>query len=146
MGNPGSRGDLLEAVKAAMNMKYIISNENGMNPILAKYSTIDYGIGIDHGPILSTKIGLGKDVNTRDLIWIGNPVNKSVKISELHKDPYNIGISSYVYDNLLDYAKFHITKNYYGQEQKIDMWNKSTFYYNNVIEYYYYTSYYWTVD
>lgn len=140
-----TKASLSKAVKAAMQMKYMISNEEGINPILSKYSTIDYGIGIDDGEILCTKIGRGGDANTKDLIWIGNPVNKSVRISELHKEPYNIGISSYVYDNLTDEVKFHTKKDQWGQDYNVDMWTRAVFNYNDTSYYYYYTSYHWSV-
>jgi adenylate cyclase len=141
-----TKNTLSNAVRAAMKMKYLITSEDGINPTLSKYSTIDFGIGMDHGDILSTKIGLGRDVNTKDLIWIGNSVNKSVRISELHKNPYNIGISSYVYSNLNDDVKYHITKNAWGQDQQTDMWTCASFNYNGTNEYYYYTSYHWSVE
>lgn len=141
-----TKSTLSNAVKAAMQIRYMLSDqENGINSILSKYTTIDYGIGIDDGKILCTKIGIGGDSNNKDLIWIGNPVNKSVVISDKGGSPNHIGISSYVYGNLNDDVKYHITKDSWGNEQKTNMWSSGTITYNNTVETYYYTSYYWTV-
>jgi len=141
-----SKLTLSNAVITAMKMKYMISNtDSGLNPLLEKYSAIDFGIGLDDGKILCTKIGLGGDSNNQDLIWISNAVNKAVAISDLCMSPNSIAISSYVYGNLIDKVKYHL-KNIYGQEQKIDMWNQKYFQYNGTTEFYYDTNYYWTVS
>jgi class 3 adenylate cyclase len=141
-----TKNTLSNAVKAAMQMKYMISNDDsGINGLLKKYTPIDFGIGIDDGKILCTKVGIA-GTNNRDLIWVGNSVNKSVVLSDLSKSPNHIAISSRVYDCLLDDVKYGVRKNYYGQEEKVDMWTKSKFSYNNSYEYYYYTSWYWGVS
>lgn len=137
---------LSDAVKAAMNMKYMISDANsGINKWLAAYSAIDFGIGLDDGQILCTKIGVGGDSNNQDLIWIGNAVNKSVIISDKSRSPNHIGITSRVYDNLLDNVKYVTKKDALGVEQKINMWSQGVMTYNNKAEYYYYTSYQWSL-
>lgn len=137
---------LSNAVKAAMQIKYMISNsEGGINQYLSRYSEVDFGIGLDDGEILCTKIGVGGDSNNQDLMWIGNAVNKSTAISDLRKKPYQIGISKRVYDNLNDDVKFGYTKDAYGNDKKVDMWTTSVLTYNNKQEVYYYTSWYWTV-
>jgi class 3 adenylate cyclase len=69
------KATLSTAVKCAMQIKYMIDNsEGGINELLKKYSKLDFGIGIDHGNILCTKVGIGGEHN-RDIFWIGNPVN-----------------------------------------------------------------------
>jgi adenylate cyclase len=133
LGN--SKEILTDAVIAAMKMKYMITNaDNGINNYLKKYSTIDFGIGLDYGTILSTKIGVGGDSNTKDLIWIGNSVNKAVKLSDDAGGTTQISISEIVYDNLEDRGKL---------SNGVNMWTKSSFIYNDKTENYYYTSYYW---
>jgi adenylate cyclase len=122
----------------------IDNSEGGINELLKKYSKLDFGIGIDHGDILCTKVGIGGEHN-RDIFWIGNPVNKSTVLGDNSKSPNHIAISSDVYDNLLDWAKYHTIKNAWGQEQKVDMWTRGIFTYNGQNEYYYYTSYHWTI-
>ncbi len=132
------------AVKCALQIKYVIDNsEGGINDLLKKYSKLDFGIGIDHGNILCTKVGIGGEHN-RDIFWIGNPVNKSTVLGDLSKSPNHIAISSHVYNNLLDWAKYGKIKNYFGEEEKVNIWNHEAFTYNGQSEFYYYTSWYWS--
>jgi class 3 adenylate cyclase len=140
-----SKVALSNAVKAAMQMKYILSDSEGINKYLSKYRSIDFGIGIDDGDILCTKVGIGGTYDNKDLMWIGNSVNKSTVLSDKGKGPNHIYISSYVYNNLLDEVKYHEQKDYWGNIQKIDMWTQTSFLYNNNWETCYYTTYYWTV-
>lgn len=137
---------LSNAVKAAMHMKYIISDgDSGINKLLAKYSAIDFGIGIDDGHILCTKIGIGGDSNNKGLFWAGNAVNKAVKLSDLAKDPYHISLSSRVYNSLTDQTKYVEEENPYSkQKEKVDMWQSNYFTYNDKLENYYYSNYHWT--
>jgi class 3 adenylate cyclase len=127
------------AVKAALQIKYIISNKDGINPILEKYSAIDFGIGIDYGKILCTKIGLPRNQNNQDLIWIGRSVNKSTKISCERKSPNHIGISSLVFNNLFDNLKFGKSQ----FNQKINIWSSGFINYNNKLESIYITNFHW---
>ncbi len=137
---------LSNAVKAAMQIRYMIANsESGINTLLSKYSAVDFGIGLDDGKILCVKVGVGGDTNTKDLIWIGNPVNKSVVISDECKSPEYIGISNYVYSNLNDNVKYGTRKNYLGQDEKVDMWTAYRVLYNGNYETFYKTRWYWTV-
>ncbi|MCK9481724.1 MAG: adenylate/guanylate cyclase domain-containing protein [Bacteroidia bacterium] len=137
---------LSNAVQAAMQMKFMISNsDSGINKYLAQYSALNFGIGLDDGDILCTKIGVGGDSNNQDLMWIGNCVNKSTAISDKCQAPNHIGISKYVYDNLTDSAKYGTRKNYWGQDEKVDMWTAAYFNYNGKTETYYYTTWHWTV-
>lgn len=142
---PGTtKTTLSNAVQAAMHMKYMLSNsESGINNLLTKYTPIDFGIGIDDGKILCTKIGIGGDSNNKDLIWIGNAVNKAVKISDTRKSPNHIGISNHVYANLNDNVKFCVTKDYWGNDSQTNMWTSDYFTYNGKSESYYHTSYLW---
>lgn len=129
---------LSNAVRAAMKIKYMLSNDtNGINSLLKKYSEINFGIGIDHGEILCTKVGIGGEHN-RDLFWIGNCVNKSTVIGDGCKSPKHIGISKSVYDNLTNDAKY--------TTEKVDIWTQSTFEYNGSYEYYYTTTYHVPVE
>ncbi|QPH37901.1 adenylate/guanylate cyclase domain-containing protein [Pedobacter endophyticus] len=138
---------LSNAVKAAMKIKYMISNTgSGINSMLAKYSAVDFGIGLDDGRVLCAKVGVGGDANTKDLIWIGNAVNKAVVISDECKSPYHIGISSYVYSNLNDEVKFGTQKDPWGREVKVDMWTAYYVTYNGKRETFYKTNWYWEVS
>jgi adenylate cyclase len=141
-----TKRSLSNAVKAAMQIRYMIANsESGINTLLAKYSAVDFGLGMDDGKILCVKVGIGGDETTKDLIWIGNAVNKSVVISDQCKASEYIGISSYVYSNLEDDVKYGTKKNYFGQDEKVNMWTSYQVFYNGKYETFYKTSWYWTV-
>lgn len=128
-----TKDSLSDAVRTAMKIKYMLSDSSdGINTILKKYSEVDFGIGIDHGKVLCTKVGVGGNHN-RDLFWVGNCVNKSTVVGNNCKSPYHIGISNFVYDNLTDSAKI-------GGDKK-NMWTRGLFEYNGITEYYYYSSY-----
>lgn len=120
------------------------NSEEGINELLKKYSKLDFGIGIDHGNILCTKVGVGGEHN-RDIFWIGNPVNKSTVLGDNSKKPNHIAISKHVYDNLLDPVKYGKQKNAWGQEVQVDMWTRGIFNYNGANVFYYYTSWHWRV-
>jgi adenylate cyclase len=141
-----TKRSLSNAVKAAMKMTYIISSKDGINSYLSKYTPVDFGIGIDDGHILCTKIGLSRTPNNQDLIWIGHAVNKSTVISDKCKSPYHVGISSYVYSNLEDDVKFIKQKNAWGFEETINMWSSGTIEYNGQSQTYYYTNWYFSVE
>lgn len=129
-----------------MEIKYVLSIEKaGVKKLLEKYSSLNFGIGLDHGEILCTKVGVGGEHN-RDLFWIGNSVNKSTVLGDQSSEPYHISISKYAYDNLLDWAKYGKGKDYWGQEIDVNMWTQSTFTYNDKTENFYYTSWYWEVS
>lgn len=140
-----SKNTLSNAVKAAMHIKYMLSNSEGISKHLSKYTTIDFGIGLDDGDVLCTKVGIGGTYDNKDLIWIGNPVNKSTVLSDLGKSPNHIYISKRVYDNLNDDVKFHTKNDVWGNPQKINMWNQAYVSYNGSTEYCYYTSYHWSL-
>ncbi len=144
---PGTtKQSLSNAVKAAMQICYMISsNESGINSLLSTYSAVNFGIGLDDGKVLCAKVGIGGDENTKDLIWIGNSVNKAVIISDQCSSPSYIGISKLVYDNLLDEVKFKEEENAWGHKSKRDMWTQYTVQYNGKWETFYKTNYYWTV-
>jgi class 3 adenylate cyclase len=138
---------LSNAVQAAMQMKYMIANsESGINNLLSPYSAVNFGIGLDNGKIMCTKVGVGGSSNNQDLMWIGNAVNKSTKISDLCNSPNHIGISKYVYNNLLEHVKLGKQKSIWGNIDEIDMWNQTSFTYNNTLETYYYSSWHWSID
>ncbi|HLP50022.1 MAG TPA: adenylate/guanylate cyclase domain-containing protein [Chitinophagales bacterium] len=138
---------LSNAVAAALQMNYMISNsDSGINKLLSGYSAINFGVGIDDGKVLCTKIGVGGDSNNQDLMWIGMAVNKSTVISDTRKSPYPIGISEYVYSNLEDNVKYYNSKDAWGNVVKLNLWSKSTFDFKGEIHSYYYTNGYWAIS
>ena len=140
----GSTKEILSnAVKAAMKMKYMLSNDDGISKHLKKYTKINFGIGMDYGDVLCTKVGIGGAYDNKDLVWIGNAVNKSTVLSDEGSSPYHIYISKIVYDNLLDEVKYHEKKDSWGYIQKINMWTEISVRYNESWITCYRTSYYW---
>ena len=109
--------ECLERILAEAKKDHIDFTDEEIKKLFSKYSNIDFGIGIDDGKILCTKVGLS-GFNNRDLVWIGNPVNKSVKIGDNLKSPYHIGISSHVYNNLTDDVKYHEKENHFFNFKK----------------------------
>lgn len=137
---------LSKTVKCAMQIKYMIANsESGINTKLKKYSELNFGIGIDHGEILCTKVGIGGEHN-RDLFWVGNAVNRSTVLGDQAKGPCHLNISNFIYINLLDDVKLGKSKNSYGQEVYVDIWTKGDFEYNGKTENFYYTNWHIPVD
>lgn len=137
---------LSNGVFSALQMKYMIADSaSGINNYLSKYSAIDFGIGIDYGKILCTKIGITGE-NNRDLFWVGNAVNKSTRLGDKAKSPDHIAISKIVYDNLLDNVKSTLQKDFFGIERTVDIWKSGLFQYNDKTETYYTTSYHATVN
>lgn len=113
----------------------LTDKDNGIINIFSKYTDIDFGIGIDIGSILCTKIGIEGE-NNSDLFWIGNAVNKSTVLSDKAKLPNAIYVSSKVYSKLTSELL------YKGSKPKINIWGSSTINYNREDEICYYTKYY----
>lgn len=132
-----TQDSLLNAVEAAMKMRFMLTDkDDGIAGAVSKYTDIDFGIGIDDGKILCTKIGIGGEHN-RDLFWIGNAVNKSTVLSDKAKLPKAIYISSYVYKTLTDELLYKDK----DASQKKNIWKSSTINYNGKDETCYYTKY-----
>lgn len=119
------------AVRCAFIMKYAITQI--VNPAMSGYQDINFGIGVDYGNIIATKVGIGGDDTTKDLIWLGDSVNRSTRLSDECKDPYHIGISSIVYARLDESLKTY-NNNLIG---KSDVWKQTFFRYNDRNEYMY---------
>lgn len=132
-----------KAVKSAMKMHYAITQI--VNDTLSAYTDIDFGIGIDYGEILATKVGLGGSEDNKDLIWIGNAVNRATKISDECRSPYHIGISDTVYSRLDETLIGHKEKNQWGYVFEKKYWNRYCFDYNNNKEYMFKTNYYYEI-
>ncbi len=120
MGN--YKHEISQTVKAAMQMKYMLSKVLGGR--FRKYDEVDFGIGIDWGEILVVKSGLKRDPNNNDLVWIGTPVNFAVRLGDSASSPNHIKISEDVYNNLEDYVKYGNKKNFLGQNEQVDMWEE----------------------
>lgn len=136
----GTENDTVgKAVQSAMKMSFAINEV--VNPIMKSLSNMDFGIGIDYGKVLVTKVGIGGASNNKDLIWIGNGVNRATKISDQCQSPYHIGISERLY-NKLDYS-LRYTKDFFYRPQS--MWRSQTFEYNGGVEKMYQTNYHFII-
>lgn len=109
------------AVKASLQMswycRYILKpkiESYFQNNNKLKDLDFDFGIGIDTGKVLVVRGGI-RGENNNDLVWVGNPTNFAVKLSNLSKDGYNIYISENIYKNMADSSKF-------GGSDKKNMW------------------------
>jgi len=78
------------AVLAAMQITWMLTNQ--CNTYFDKYHSVDFGIGIDYGELLVTKVGIGRDHNNNDLSWIGMPVNTAVRLGDSANSPFHIRI------------------------------------------------------
>lgn len=82
---------MTKALRSAMEMCYAINTI--VNPIMRNLTNLDFGIGIDYGKVLAVKVGKGGNSDNKDIVWIGNGVNRATKISDLCSRPYSIGVS-----------------------------------------------------
>jgi class 3 adenylate cyclase len=131
-------------VLSAMKMSYAINKI--VNETLTQYTDIDFGIGIDCGDVLATKVGLGGPSDNKDLIWIGNAVNRSTKISDKCNNPFHIGISTTVYNSLDDGMKFQETSTTPWHTQQKPIWTTAWLNYNDNTEVIYKTNYWLEVS
>ena len=131
----GDNSNTIEAaVKSAMQISFMLINaeDSLKSKVLDQYqTTIDIGIGLDFGTTYVAKIGQ-RDINSRDLIWIGSNVNHSVKISDERESPDNIGITRRLYDKLPDWLKYSNGKN---------IWSRLGYEYNGFQEEVFVTNY-----
>lgn len=121
-----------KAVRSALKMQYAITSI--INETLKNYTEIDFGIGIDYGEVLATKVGIGGLDETKDLIWMGNAVNRSTRISDLCNSPYYVGISKVVYDRLDESLLYCNKQSSLGFPQRTTAWTNTVFTYNEKME------------
>lgn len=121
---------LQNAIKAAALIDYSFNDkEKGMNNLVKKYSKIDYGIGIDYGEILCTSIGSQSLNYSSDLIWVGKPVNRAVRLGEHAKKRDNrIFISERVKKKLPPRWMKHTKETDFFNSPK-NYWEKDSFQY-----------------
>lgn len=138
----GSTQDSLNrAVKAAMKIKYMLTNEfSRVKKMLDIYDALDFAIGVDDGKVLCTKVG-NEETKHGELIWSGDALNIAAGIAKRLIVPEHIGVSELVHFNLNDSIKF--TKSKKGKQE---IWRSNTFKYNNKEQKYFHTSFFWTVS
>lgn len=77
---------------------------------------VQHGVGIDTGEVRAVRSGI-RDSN--DLIWIGKAASFSAKLSDVRDNPYHTYLSSRVYGQLNEKAKF--------DDNGANMWSSTTF-------------------
>ena len=107
MGVFGGNSKNTSAAKAAMQIIWAVRNI--LNPTFK--STITCGAGIDYGNILITKVGVGRDSNNNDLVWVGNASGYAAHLA--NKANNGIIISTETYGRLHDSSKL---------SSGVDMW------------------------
>lgn len=128
---------IAKAFCSAMEMSHTIINI--VNPLMRNLSNLDFGIGIDYGKVLAVKVGKRGDNANKDLVWIGNGVNRATKISDKCRAPYHIGLSEKVY-NYLNLSQLYKDKAI--RFFRIPRWTESSLIYNGKEEKMYKTSLY----
>jgi class 3 adenylate cyclase len=107
-------------VKAAMTIKWLLDVE--LQPQFETYSAIDFGIGVDWGEVLIARAGIPRDATNNDLVFMGKCINFAVAIGEQAKGPEHVEISKVSYENLDDAVIYGSQKDFFGNDQKVDMW------------------------
>lgn len=121
-----SKQTATSAIKAAMQLKYILT-EKDASKHFSQWGTIDFGIGLDVGSILCVKAGMGKTDNHNDLIWLGEAVNRAVRLSDRGKAPQHVWVSQAVRHLQEDATR-------YGGSDKKDIWQEQELTYNEAKE------------
>ena len=82
-----------DAVEAAFHIAHTIKYD--LNPKLGNLPPVRYGIGIETGETLVVKVGKGRDSNTQDLVWLGEPCNFASHYSDVADNSIIISINVY---------------------------------------------------
>ncbi len=92
------------ALEIAISMRDVVRSI--LNPAFVQNlgRTISVGFGIDHGTLLAIKVGMQREPEHSDLVWVGTPANVASKITDA-ANPNEILISSTTY-TLLDQSAY----------------------------------------
>lgn len=123
-----------KSIRAAMRIKFLLSKI--CQEEFERYSSLDFGIGVDQGLVLCVKAGRARNENHNDLIWLGNSVNRATVLSDSAGERYNVWISDHCRQHLTDNVKL---------SKSDDMWIKSNISYNGADETAWKSSYWWKV-
>ena len=132
---------LNNAVKAAMKIKYMLTNEySQVKKMLDVYGALNFSIGIDDGKVLCIRAG-DESVQHGDLIWSGEVLTMATTIAKILPMPEYIGVSELVHYNLKDSIKYRK-----GKKEIQEIWHSDCFKHNKESQTYFYTSFFWTVS
>lgn len=108
-----------------------------LRSIFEKQTHLNFGIGMDHGNVLSTKT---IDENGYPHIaWFGNAIEKSIVLSRLSQRPFLVSISRSVYHHLDDSLKV-TTKHILGIKKEVNLWTRMSYQFDNVKKHLYQTN------
>lgn len=110
------KSEITRCVITALKIKWLLNDE--LYSLFNAYDNLDFGIGIDWGQVYIVRVGLPRDQNNNDLVFIGECVNFAVGISEQAKRPHHVEISTGIYENLKDDAIFGTNE----FDRKVNIW------------------------
>ncbi|MDQ7089184.1 MAG: hypothetical protein Q9M50_00845 [Methylococcales bacterium] len=133
----GSTQDSLNgAVKAAMKIKYMLTNEySQVKKMLDSYDALNFVMGIDDGKVLCVQ------TDENGLVWSGEALTVAVDIAKKLSISGHIGVSKRVHHNLKDTIKYHK-----GKKEHQEIWRSDQFTHHQEKHTYFYTSFFWTVS
>ena len=136
-----TQDSLNSAVKAAMKIKYMLTNEySQVKKMLDIYDALNFAMGIDDGKVLCVRAG-DESIQHGDLIWSGEALTIATTIAKILPMPEHIGVSELVHYNLKDSIKYRK-----GKKETQEIWHSGHFNYNKKQQTYFHTSFFWTVS
>ena len=93
------------AVKSGTEMAWFF--DEVLVPKLRRYDgSLDFGIGIAFSPMLTVRVGLSRNPDNNDIIFIGRAANLAAKLSDKAKSPNYVWIDHETYRRLDDVWKY----------------------------------------
>jgi adenylate cyclase len=116
------------AVDAAIILQTVITKV--LNPKLnRKYNaTIDFGIGIDYGEMMATRVGIYGGGSNSDLVWSGNAANYASKLADF-QGTSAIRITTAAHSKLTSHLKSVSGSDLWPNKYSLDVGSKKIVYY-----------------
>ena len=93
------------AVRTGMEMAWFF--DKILVPKLKRYDdSLDFGIGIAFSPMLAVRVGLSRNPDNNDIVFIGRAANLAAKLSDKAKSPNHIWIDHETYRRLDNVWKY----------------------------------------
>lgn len=124
---PGKEDAIKKAVSSSLKIVYALTETYKQQ--FANISNLEFGMGIDHGHIMGTKVL--SDYGTESISWFGSCIYKAIRICKECARPFYVGVSGSVYHNL-DESLRTTTRRILGIKKSVEMWTKVTYQYENV--------------
>ena len=133
---PKSKYDMTYVVDVALKIANLLSVD--LKDTFEKHGHNNFSMGIDNGNILGTKTG--NDLNSNQLSWFGNSIEKARTICNLCQRPFFVGISGTVFHHLDDSLK-KINNPILGIRSEVDIWSRVSYLFENVNNHLYQTNF-----